>query len=256
MWTVILAGGFGTRLREETEFRPKPLIEIGDRPILWHIMKHYSVFGQRDFILCLGYKGDLIRQYILNYNAMNTDCVVELGSGAFKPLEPAHDEHDWRVILAETGLLTQTGGRLRNIAKYIEEDTFLATYGDSLSDVPIDKVIEYHHHLGRVATVCAMRTIQRFGVITSTNGLADDFQEKPPLSADWINGGFYVFSRRIFDYIHGDETFEHEPLRRLIQEQQLAVYRHDGCHRAMDTIRDWTALNEEWNSGNAPWKTW
>jgi glucose-1-phosphate cytidylyltransferase len=256
MKVVILAGGLGTRLREETEFRPKPMVEIGGRPILWHIMKHYSVFGFHDFIICLGYKGDMIRSYFLNYKLMNTDFTVELGTGKVAPVEILHDEADWRVILAETGLTTGTGGRIKRIAKYIPDDTFLATYGDSLSDVPIDKVIAYHREMNLVATMCVMRTSQRFGVVSVADGIVTKFEEKPRANRDWINGGFYVFSRKIFDYLDEDCKFEQEPLARLVADGQLTAYQHEGCHRAMDTLRDVQALNAEWESRKTPWRTW
>ena len=258
MKVVILAGGFGTRLLEETTARPKPMVEIGGRPILWHIMKHYSVFGHHDFIICLGYKGDIIRDYFYNYRIMNTDAVVDLGSGSVTTLDARHDEASWKVLLAETGLGTGTGGRIKGVEKYIEDDIFLATYGDSLSDVPIDKVIEHHKKMGRVATMCVMHTSQRFGVVATDDGMVTKFEEKPEINAEWINGGFYVFSRKVFDYLSSDEDclLEQEPLRQLVADGQLSAYEHEGCHRAMDSLRDMRALNEEWDSGQAPWKTW
>ena len=256
MKVVILAGGFGTRLREVTRAMPKPMVEIGGHPILWHIMKHYSVFGFNDFIICLGYKGDMIRNYFLNYKWMNTDFKVELGTGNITAKDLLHNEKEWGVLLAETGLKTGTGGRIKRIQKHITNDTFLVTYGDSLSNVQIDRVIAHHNQMGLVATMCAMRSSQRFGVVKIDKGKVVKFEEKPKISSEWINGGFYVFNRRIFDYLDDNCTFEQEPLTRLVADDQLAVYQHEGIHRAMDTLQDMQSLNAEWESGKAPWKTW
>ena len=256
MKVVILAGGLGTRLAEETGVKPKPMVFVGNRPIIWHIMKHYAGYGFHDFIICLGYKGESIRDYFLNYNLMNTDFSVELGTGKATPVKTPHDEANWRVLLAETGLTTGTGGRIKRIAKYITGETFLATYGDSVSDVPINKAIAHHQHLGLTATMCVMHPGQRFGVVSVSEGRVSRFEEKPKTTADWINGGFYVFNRRIFDYLDDHCVFEGEPLARLVADRQLAAYLHEGCHRAMDTIRDVQALNAEWETGQAPWKTW
>jgi glucose-1-phosphate cytidylyltransferase len=256
MQVVILAGGFGTRLREETEHRPKPMVEIGERPIVWHIMKHYSVFDVQDFVICLGYKGEIIRNYFMNYKLMDTDISVELGTGLITQLAPSHDEEDWKVVLADTGLHTQTAGRLLQVRKYIDDDVFLVTYGDSLSDVPIDAVIAQHKKMGKIGTVCAMQSMQRFGVLSFSDNIATGFEEKPKGSGDWINGGFYVFDRKIFDYIDEDCMLEQGPISRLVQDRQLAVYRHTGCHRAMDNMKDWELLTDEWNSGNPCWKIW
>ena len=256
MQVVILAGGAGTRLKEQTAAIPKPLIEIGGRPVLWHIMKGYARWGFADFVLCLGYKGDAIRRYFLDYDRMNADVSVELGSGRVRSLSPTHDEASWRVVLADTGLTTGTGGRLKRIERYIDGDTFLATYGDSLSDVPIAEVLAFHRRSGRVATMCVMRSTQRFGVVSFEGGRVTKFREKPETAAEWINGGYYVFDRRIFDYLDADSAFEAAPLARLVDEGQLAAYEHRGCHRAMDTLRDVELLNAEWAQGAAPWRTW
>ncbi|MBI3616043.1 MAG: glucose-1-phosphate cytidylyltransferase [Candidatus Omnitrophica bacterium] len=253
MQAVILAGGMGTRFSEETAHRPKPMIPVGGRPILWHIMNHYASFGHTDFLLCLGYKSEVIRDYFLNYRMHHTDLEVELGTGKAAPIGSLPAESDWKVILADTGLNTATGGRLKRIAKYIRGDTFLATYGDSLSDVPIDQVVDFHRQKGRIGTLCVMRSAQRFGVVWFQDGKVTRFQEKPAAGEEWINGGFYVFDRRIFDYLDEDCTLEEGPLNRLAAEGQLAAYSHSGCHRAMDTWRDLQLLEAEWSSGHPPW---
>src|SRR6266571_3297004 len=223
---VILCGGLGTRLAEETEIRPKPMVEIGGRPILWHIMKLYSHFGVMDFILCLGYKGDMIRDYFLNYSAMNSDVRVHIGERRVEHLEPFHAEEKWRVLLAETGLATQTGGRIHRAGKYVEGDEFMVTYGDGVADVDL------------------------------RGDLAEEFREKPQLDEGWINGGFFVFRRKALDYIGPDTVLEREPLERLARDGQLAVFRHEGYWRPMDTMRERRALEEEWASGKPPWKVW
>lgn len=256
MNVVILAGGAGTRMTEMTAAVPKPLVEIGGRPVLWHVMKGYARWGFHDFVLCLGYKGDAIRRYFLDYHRMNTDVAVELGSGRVDSLDAGHDEADWRVVLAETGPTTGTGGRLKRIEQYIKGDTFLATYGDSLSDVPIRDVVDFHKRSGRIGTMCVMRSTQRFGVVSFEGGLVTSFREKPETAAEWINGGYYVFDRKIFDYLDADSAFEAAPLARLVDDGQLAAYEHRGCHRAMDTLRDVEMLNTEWAKGSAPWRTW
>ena len=256
MKVVILAGGFGTRMTEITASMPKPLVEIGGRPVLWHVMKGYARWGFHDFILCLGYKGEAIRRFFLEYNRTNADVAVELGTGRVEHLNGEHDEADWRVVLAETGLTTGTGGRLKRIERYIDDDLFLATYGDSLSDVSIPEVVSFHRRSGCVATMCVMQSTQRFGVVSFDGGRVTDFREKPHTTTEWINGGYYVFDRRIFDYLDADSAFEGTPLKRLVESGQLAAYEHRGCHRAMDTIRDVEMLNAEWAGGVAPWKTW
>lgn len=253
---VILCGGLGTRLREETEFKPKPMVEIGNRPILWHIMKHYSFFGFHNFILCLGYKSEVIRRYFLEYDFMNTDIALDVSTGKVNRLSNNHDEANWRVILAETGGLTGTGGRIKRVERYVAGDVFLATYGDGLSDVNIRQLIEYHLKQGKIATVTGVRPVTRFGQFTVKDGLVVDFQEKARLDQGWVNGGFFVFNRQIFDYLDDECTLEREPLERLAADGQLVVYQHDGYWRCMDTYREMKALNEEWESGNPGWKTW
>ncbi len=254
--TVILAGGLGTRLREETEFRPKPLVEVGHRPILWHIMKHYSVYKVREFIICLGYKGDKIREYFLQYGLMNVDFEVHIGTGNIRQLSANHDEDDWKVILAETGALTGTGGRIKRIEKYVQGQTFFATYGDSVADVPVDKLLEFHYQQGKIATLTVMRPFSRFGLLSVENYIVQEFKEKPQLETGWMNAGFFVFEPAIFDYLDDDCILEQETLLQLVADNQLAAYKHEGCHRCVDTYRDLKNLNEEWNSGSPAWKTW
>lgn len=256
MQVVILAGGAGTRLAEHTATLPKPLVEIGGRPVLWHVMKGYARWGFHDYVLCLGYKGEAIRRYFLDYDRMNADLSVELGSGRVTAVGGRNEEADWRVVLADTGPTTGTGGRLKRVEKYIDGDTFLATYGDSLSDVPVPEVVDFHRRSGRLATMCVMKSTQRFGVVSFEGGVVTSFREKPDTAAEWINGGYYVFNRKVFDYLDADSAFEAEPLARLVADGQLAAYEHRGCHRAMDTLRDVEMLNAEWNRGAAPWKTW
>jgi glucose-1-phosphate cytidylyltransferase len=253
---VILCGGQGTRLSEETGSRPKPMVEIGNAPILWHIMKIYSSFDFNDFVLCLGYKGDVIRQYFLQYDILRNDFTVELGTRKITRHSSFHGEQNWSVTLAETGALTQTGGRIKRIAAYIDGDTFMATYGDGVANLDINDLLRFHREHGRIATVTGVRPVARFGELTLSGDRAVKFHEKPQLMEGWINGGFFVFERRIFDYIDGDETIlEQEPLSRIAAEGELAVYRHEDYWRCMDTLRDVEALNREWHSG-APWAIW
>ena len=252
---VILCGGLGTRLREETEFKPKPMVEIGGRPIVWHIMKHYRHYGVRNFILCLGYKGDVIRNYFLNYPLYNSDFVVELG-GDVRTLTNGYNE-DWRVTLAETGRDSQTGSRIKKILRYLDTDTFLATYGDGLSDVDLDRLYAHHRASGRLGTVTAVRPSSRFGELAIDGGLVKRFREKPQVTEGWINGGFFVLEPEVLEYIAGDEThWEHEPLEQLAGEGQLMAYRHDDFWQCVDTVRDLRLLEALWASGKAPWKVW
>ena len=256
MQAVILCGGLGTRLAEETEIRPKPMIEIGGRPILWHIMKLYSHFGIVDFILCLGYKGDVIREYFLNYSAMNSDVVVSIGDRRVEILEPFHDETRWKIHLAETGGLTQTGGRIHRVARYLEGDEFMVTYGDGVADIDIKALLEFHRKTGKLATVTGVRPPSRFGELRLQGDLVAQFKEKPQLDEGWINGGFFVFRRDALGYLGPDSILERDPLERLARDGQLAIYRHTGYWRPMDTMREKRALEEEWASGKPPWKVW
>ncbi len=258
MKVVILCGGLGTRMREETEFRPKPLVEVGGRPILWHIMKLYAHFGFREFILCLGYKGNMIKEYFLNYEAMNNDFTISLGKQSQIRYNAFHEEQDFWVTLAETGAESMTGGRLKRIQKYLaNDDRFMLTYGDGVSDVDLSKVLEFHAGHGKIATVTTFRPVSRFGILDiNEENQVMNFIEKPKSDA-WASAGFFIFERRIFDYLDGDETvLEREPLERLAEEQQLMAYHHEGFFQAMDTYRESQILNEAWKSGQAPWKKW
>jgi glucose-1-phosphate cytidylyltransferase len=256
--TVILCGGIGTRLREETEFRPKPLVEIGGRPVLWHIMKLFAHHGFRDFVLCLGYRGNMIKEYFLNYEAMNNDFTISLGRQQRIQYHDEHTEQDFHVTLAETGLETATGGRVKKVQKYIgADDTFMVTYGDGVADLDVGALLRFHHSHGRLATVTMIRPYSRFGVLDVGNeGEVLDFAEKPQL-LDWASAGFFVFDRKVFDLLDGDHcVLEREPLERLAREGQLMAYRHDGFFFAMDTYREYNYLNELWAKGSAPWKVW
>ena len=254
---VILCGGKGTRLREETEFRPKPLVSIGGRPILWHIMKIYAHFGLRQFVLCLGYKGEMIKDYFLRYEAMNSDFTIHLGQGTAIDFHGAHEEEGYAVTLADTGGETQTGGRVRSIAKYVDGDVFLLTYGDGLADVDVARLLEFHRSHGRLATLTTVRPLSRFGVLDlGDNSEVRRFAEKPAENG-WISTGFFVFDRRIFDYLDGEDCIlERSPLERLSAERQLMAYRHHGWFCAMDTYRECRYLNGLWGRSEAPWKVW
>lgn len=254
MKVAILCGGQGTRLREETEFKPKPMVEIGGRPILWHIMRHYAQAGHQEFVLCLGYKGEVIRNWILNFPAMNSDVRVHIGSQQVDYLEPLGEEQGWTVTLAETGALTPTGGRLVNARRHLDGGPFLATYGDGLSNVDLPKLIAFHQAQGKIATVTGVRPLTRFGELSVSGGLATGFREKPQLAEGWVNGGFFVFEPRIFDYLDEHATLEQEPLERLVADRELAVYEHAGFWAAMDTYRETQLLNEEWASGKPGWR--
>ncbi len=257
MKVVILCGGQGTRLREETEFRPKPLVDVGGKPILWHIMKTYAHYGFLDFILCLGYRGNMIKEYFLNYEAMNNDFTICLGQSHKIQFNGTHTEQDFRVTLADTGLNTMTGGRIRRVQGYVDDQVFMVTYGDGLSDVNPRKVLDYHLSHGRIATVTSVRPVSRFGAMQfGAEGKVNRFEEKP-VADGWINAGYFVFDRRLFDYLDGDEcVLERGPLERLAQQGELMAYRHDGFFFAMDTYREYSILNEMWQKGEAPWKVW
>lgn len=257
MKVVILCGGLGMRLREETEYRPKPMVEIGGHPILWHIMKLYAYHGFREFVLCLGYRGNMIKDYFLNYEAMNNDFTISLGQQNCITYHNAHAEQDFQVTLADTGLTTMTGGRLKRIQKYLEDDTFMMTYGDGLCDLNIRSLLDFHRQHNRLATVTAVRPITRFGTLRlDDQHRALSFAEKPHLD-DWISVGFFVFNQHIFDYLDEDTCIlEQEPLERLAHEGQLMAWQHDGFFFAMDTYREYQYLNELWDKGNPPWKVW
>lgn len=257
MKIVILCGGLGSRLREETEFRPKPLLEIGNRPILWHIMKTYAHYGLRDFVLCLGYKGNMIKEYFLNYDAMTNDFTICLGRKQEIKFHNAHDEGNFHVSLADTGVETMTGGRVKRVQKYIGRSTFMLTYGDGVADVDFNKLLTFHQEHGKLATVTTVQPASQFGIVTIGEGNAiASFSEKPRMDGR-ISGGFFVFEPEVFDYLEGDTcVLEREPLERLAREGQLMAYPHDGFFQSMDTYRDYQHLNRLWASGEAPWKVW
>lgn len=256
MKVVILAGGFGTRLAEETDLRPKPLVEIGGRPILWHVMKIYETAGFREFIICCGYKGQMIKNYFVNYFTENYDLTVDLAANevAFH----GNPNEEWTVTLVDTGIDTMTGGRIKRIAQYIGTETFCLTYGDGLSDLDINKVVGLHRERGCKATVTAVPSLGRFGILDlADSGGVQSFREKPDHEMGWINGGFFVLEPAIFDYIEGDATvWERGPLERLAEQGELVAYKHTGFWRPMDSLRDKRELENLWHAGNAPWKLW
>ena len=254
---VILCGGLGTRLREETEFKPKPMVEIGGRPMLWHIMKHYHQFGVRNFILCLGYKGDVIRDYFLNYELNNSDVAIDFRDGSLETLSNGYGE-DWRVVLAETGPDTQTGSRIKKALRYVRGNTFLATYGDGLSNVDLNALLAQHQSSNKLATVTAVHPSSRFGELAIAGDTVSSFREKPQVADGWINGGFFAFERRSFDRVNlsDDQPLETGLLESLAADSELGVYQHDDFWQCMDTVRETQLLNEMWASGQAPWQSW
>lgn len=255
MKVVILAGGLGTRLREITEVKPKPMVEIGGRPILWHIMKSYAAYGFNEFVIALGYKGEVIKNYFLNYHYYNHDLVISLKKGEVS-VQNGNCE-DWNIHLLETGIATQTGGRLKLAAEYIGDEPFMFTYGDGVATVDLDRLLAFHKEQGKLATVTAVRPPSRFGGIVFDGDLVSKFEEKPQIGAGWVNGGFFVVEPGIVDYISGSSTiWERESMENLAQAQELAAFRHEGFWQCMDTLRDVRLLENLWDEGNAPWKVW
>lgn len=254
MKVVILAGGLGSRLAEETEVRPKPMVEIGQRPILWHIMQHYAHFGHRDFIICLGYKGEYIKKYFSDSLVMSRDLTIDFAANTVEVLET--EREDWRVTLVDTGETTETGGRLARVRRFVGDETFLMTYGDGVSDVDLDDLVDAHRRRGRLATVTAVHPPARFGKLTIEDGLVSRFDEKPQMSEGWINGGFFVLEPGVFDHIPGDVDFAREPLESLAANGELSGYCHGGFWQCMDTMRDKSLLNTLWATGSAPWRMW
>jgi glucose-1-phosphate cytidylyltransferase len=251
----ILAGGGGTRLAEETDTRPKPMVEVGGKPILWHIMMHYAHYGMKDFAIALGYKGDMIKRYMLDYCALNTNLSVHFGDGRVERDGPPID--DWNVDLIDTGQDTNTGGRIKRLKEYLGGGTFMLTWGDGVSDVNLHDLLKFHRAHGRLATVTAVRPPARFGRLDMVGDQVVDFAEKPQLSEGWINGAFFVLEPAVFDYIDGDATqWEKEPLERLARDGELMAYKHGGFWQCMDTLRDKRLLETLWASGNPPWKIW
>lgn len=258
MKVVLLCGGLGTRLKEETEFKPKPMVEINGRPILWHIMKMYSFYGFNKFVLCLGYKGDVIKDYFYNYEIQNNDFTMTLGSGKIE-IHNQHTETGWEITFAETGLSSMTGARVKKIEKYIDDEIFMLTYGDGVSDINISDLLEFHKSHGKIATITGVFPPSRFGEIIAEKNLVKSFHEKPQVQeGGLISGGFFVFNRKIFDYIpdNDDCILERQPLEDIVKAGQLCVYRHDGFWQCMDTYRDFELLNNLWKEGKAVWKKW
>lgn len=255
MKVVILAGGLGTRLQEETTVKPKPMVEIGEKPILWHIMKTYSAYGFNEFVIALGYKGEWIKKYFLNYYHLDHDFSIDTKNGHID----MHDGEfeDWKVHLIDTGRETQTGGRLKRLKDIIGNETFMMTYGDGVANVNIKELVAFHRQNGKLATVTAVRPESRFGEVVLKDSLVERFIEKPQLGEGWINGGFFVLEPQVLNFIDGDDTaFEREPIRRLVAEGQLAAFRHGDFWQPMDTLRDTRLLNDLWAKGLAPWKVW
>lgn len=255
MKVVLLAGGLGTRMREETEYKPKPMVEIGGRPVLWHLMKSFSHFGLNEFVVCTGYRGDVIKDYFLNYDARMNDFTAHLGPASRIEMHGIHNEVELRVTVADTGSNTMTGGRVKRIQKYVE-GRFIVTYGDGLADVDITKLLKFHESHGKLATVTTVRPLSRFGVMDlDATGKVERFREKPQTD-DYVNAGFFVFESEVFDYLDEDCVLEQAPLEKLVSLGELMAYRHEGFWQPMDTYREFVMLNEIWDSGNAPWKVW
>ncbi|WP_428937690.1 glucose-1-phosphate cytidylyltransferase [Fontivita pretiosa] len=254
MKVVILAGGMGTRLAEETDIKPKPMVEIGGRPILWHIMQHYSAYGYNEFVICLGYKGEYIKRYMLDYAKLTSDLTVKIRSGDVMR-HGSGMKCDWTVDLVDTGLQTATGGRVKRVQQYVGNQTFMLTYGDGVSDVNIHKLLEFHRKHGKLATLTAVRPPARFGHMHFEGDLITQFSEKPQTESGWINGGFFVMEPAVFDLIGGDDTWlERETLEILASRKQLCAYKHEGFWQCMDTLRDKRLLEDLWAKGQAPWK--
>jgi glucose-1-phosphate cytidylyltransferase len=258
MQVVILCGGQGTRIRDVSEDIPKPMIPIGPRPILWHIMKGYAQHGFTKFILCLGYKSWVAKRYFLDYHLAGSDFTIKLGSPEQIQFHDACHTEDWSITLAETGLESMTGARIKRIEKYIEGDTFMVTYGDGIADVNISELARFHHAHGRIGTLTMVRPPGRFGELDLYGNRVLKFSEKPAVAPGWINGGFFVFNRELFSRLNNDPglIFERQPLMNLANDGELMAFRHDGFWQPMDNSRDYKLLNELWTSGEAPWKTW
>jgi glucose-1-phosphate cytidylyltransferase len=249
----ILAGGLGTRLSEETVVKPKPMVEVGGKPLLWHIMRYYAHFGFNEFVIALGYKGEIIKDYFINYRRRNCSLTVRLSSGDMM-VHNGHTE-DWTVHLLDTGIKTQTGGRVKKIAQYIGKEPFLLTYGDGVCNVDLNKLIAFHRSHGKIATVSAVRPPARFGGLSFEGENVASFAEKPQTGEGWINGGYFILEPQIVDYIANDQMpFEYKPMERLTQENQLMAYKHEDFWQCMDTLRDVQLLESMWASGNAPWR--
>jgi len=258
MKVVILCGGRGTRLKEETEFRPKPLVRIGNKPVLWHIMKIYAHYGFKDFILCLGYKGDMIKEYFLNYEIMNSDFTIQLGNRNNIQFHSNHQEEDWSVTLADTGEKAETGARIKRIEKYIDSDLFMVTYGDGVANLNIKELLKFHKAHRKIGTMTGVHPSSRFGELVIKDNRVVEFNEKPQVKEGLINGGFFVFNKEFFNYLKEDDNcyLERQPLEKLAKEGELMVYPLDGFWQCVDTYRELEVLNNLWKSPNPPWKVW
>jgi len=256
MKVAILAGGYGSRLAEETEVKPKPMVEIGGHPILWHIMMHYAHFGYDEFIIALGYKGEVIKKYMVDYCSLKNNLKVKLRTGEIEK-NGTSSNPDWTVELVDTGVSTQTGGRIKRLAPYIKNERFMLTWGDGVSDVDLDALLQFHRSHGKLATMTAVRPPARYGHLDLNGSRVLVFSEKPQAEEGWINGAFFVLEPEVFDYIDGDETvWEREPLERLARDGQLMAYKHYSFWQCMDTLREKHLLEKFWQSGNPPWKIW
>ena len=256
MKVVLLAGGLGTRLREETEVKPKPMVEVGGHPILWHIMKCYSFYGHSEFIICAGYKGEIIKNWFANFRILNSDFTVSLRNNLNITFHSELEENGWTATIADTGAETMTGGRIKKVQKYLGNETFLCTYGDGLADIDLNKLLAFHKSHGKIATLTTVKPVSRFGVLDiDAESRVNSFSEKPQAEGS-INGGFFVFEPTIFDYLEENSVLEQEPLRRLAAEGELMAYHHEGFWQPMDTYRELMILNDLWKSGNAPWMAW
>ncbi len=258
MKTVILCGGKGTRLREETEYRPKPMVHVGNKPVLWHIMKIYAHYGYNEFIICLGYKGNMIKEYFLNYEAMNNDFTITLGNKDSIQFHNNHLEKDWSVTLADTGENAQTGARVKKVEKYITEDTFMLTYGDGVGNINIKDLINYHKSHGRIGTMTGVHPASRFGEVSIKDNRVMQFNEKPQTIGGLINGGYFVFNKEFFKYLNEDDNciLEKNPLENLTRDGELMVYPHEGFWQCVDTYRELEQLNAQWGTSRPPWKVW
>ena len=255
MKVAILAGGLGSRLAEETEIKPKPMVEIGGKPMLWHIMKHYAHYGYDDFVIALGYKGEYIKRYMIDYCSLESDVTVRLRDGSVSMHDA--DREDWTICLVDTGQPTATGGRIRRLAPHLGRETFMLTWGDGVSTVDLAALLAFHRAHGKLVTMTAVRPPARFGHLELDGDTVSEFSEKPQAGEGWINGAFFVCEPQVFDYVDGDDTqWEREPLERLAKDGQLMAYRHHGFWQCMDTIRDKKLLESLWEAGTAPWKVW
>jgi glucose-1-phosphate cytidylyltransferase len=256
MKVVILAGGLGTRLSEETSLRPKPMVDIGDKPILWHIMKIYSTYGFNDFIICLGYKGYIIKEYFANYFLHQSDVTIDLQNNSVETHQSSAEP--WKITLVDTGKSSMTGGRIKRIQKYIDNEPFLLTYGDGVGNIDINALVSFHKANQKMVTVTAVQPSGRFGALNlSDTDAVTSFLEKPKGDGAWINGGFFVCEPSVFDFINGDDTvWEKEPMEQIAAKHEMLAFKHSGFWKPMDTLRDKQELEQEWNNGTAPWKTW